>query len=678
MEPMSVGPNLRHRVQLRSFNPTMFTIFDTTNHHRASLTSRTPALVAQDIVRHEFRSSRVAAGGRPLIIEEPPPLHNGRKQYLSSKQQQQQHHNQWKAPFKSRSCWCKLCFDSRQNSINHESLLAPPPLVNDREKARPIISAIDNNGNDVNTTAKAIMYASAAPACAVCHEHQEHVARKNLFSEESSERRFELSPVEHETTDSSSAAQRRLLRMNAQTQYDRTNDVKSGTAQQLLPSSSLGSASVPSAKMNNLPSVSKEVEGESGISVGARDGPKNNKRFRRNQVKRGRRVKVCPLKLVGLFPKNVLEKIIPAEKIGQEMELRLTWPTATTTTTTTTTAKPPQSSSGIVFRISSATTKPEENRGGEDKTTETTDKSWNLGGYHRRRRRRPELNVMDCALQLFNSRNCNDFLYFTIQRQLGASSGNRYNVSLHEFPRGSIGTQNSSARHGLPRPPSTPRHLFKQSSSSSLWQEYSETAEKELRILCSDCRANKTPFRIQTECLGCNKRFEGLRRRCRRRRDESFFDDAQSETHLVSMKRKALVDLRRVLIEFNVHLQARSIFFFDRMVSRVTEVNHFVNLFNIDVVQSGSIRFRLRVLEGAHIFVQLLCSSSNNSGKCFSKLYQMRFKLDATNPSSAAKFFGLVAFDIVKYEDKEGEEDFAEDVKGTSLLLLPELLVRRF
>lgn len=143
------------------------------------------------------------------------------------------------------------------------------------------------------------------------------------------------------------------------------------------------------------------------------------------------------------------------------------------------------------------------------------------------------------------------------------------------------------------------------------------------------------------------------------------------------MKRKALVDLRRVLIEFNVHLQARTIFFFDRMVSRVTEVNHFVNLFNIDVVQSGSIRFRLRVLEGAHIFVQLLCSSSN-SGKCFSKLYQMRFKLDATNPSSAAKFFGLVAFDIVKYEDKEGEEDLAEDVKGTSLLLLPELLVRRF
>lgn len=136
MEPMWVGPNLRHRVQLRSFNPTMFTIFDTTNHHRASLTSRTPALVAQDIVSHEFRSSRVAAGGRPLIIEEPPPLHNGRKQYLSSKQQQQ-HHNQWKAPFKSRSCWCKLCFDSRQNSINHESLLAPPPLVNDREKARP-------------------------------------------------------------------------------------------------------------------------------------------------------------------------------------------------------------------------------------------------------------------------------------------------------------------------------------------------------------------------------------------------------------------------------------------------------------------------------------------------------------------------------------------------------------
>lgn len=146
----------------------------------------------------------------------------------------------------------------------------------------------------------------------------------------------------------------------------------------------------------------------------------------------------------------------------------------------------------------------------------------------------------------------------------------------------------------------------------------------------------------------------------------------------MSMKRKTLVDLRRVLIEFNVHLQARSIFFFDRMVSRVTEVNHFVNLFNIDVVQSGSIRFLLRVLEGAHIFVQLLCSSSSNSGKCFSKLYQMRFKLDATNPSSAAKFFGLVAFDIVKYEDKEGEEDLAEDVKGASLLLLPELLVRRF
>lgn len=621
----------------------------------------------------EFRSSSLAAaaGGRPLIIEEPP-LQNGRKQYLSP--EQHHHDHRWKAPFKSRSCWSELCCDSRQNSINHESLFAMKPLVNDREKARSMILA-DSNGNDVDTrTTTTTGNASAAP-CAACHQH---VARKTVSSsvKESSKRRFELSPEDETTADSSSATA--LCR----TQYERT-DVELGATQPLLPSS-LGSASpstVPSAKMNNLPeqrrqrSSSKgerdDEEGggrnrdgkrESRISVG--DGPKNNKKFRRNQVKRGRMVKVCPLKLVGFFPKNVLEKIIPTEKIGQEMELRLTWPTGTTAVT----AKTSQRSSDIVFRITNAR-KQEEDRCSNDDikiTSNATDKPLNPGtaGYRYRQRRVAESNVMDCALQLFNSRNCNDFLYFTIQRQLGASSGNRYNMSLHEFPRGSIETQNSSASEPRHEVPPSARHLLKQSdaSSSSSWQEYSETAEKKLRILCSDCRANINPIRLQTECLGCNKRFGGFRRRRHHRRDKSFFDEDELETQVLATKTKAMVDLRRVLIEFNVHLQARTIFFFNRIVSRVTEVNHFVNLFNIDVVQSGSIRFLWRV-QDAQIVVRFLC---RNSGKCHSKLYQMRFKLGA--PSSGAKSFSLVAFNIAKFEDYLGE---------SGILLLPELLVSR-
>lgn len=681
-------PSHRHRLQLRSFNPTMFTIFDTNHHRYRHHHHRRPADILstaqQDMVPAQYRScakrggshggraggagggAAVVDGHLPLTIDQPA------KQYLSSKQQQQQ-----------ALCWCKLCFDSRQNSINHESLFATPPptstaspllvrlpLVNDREKARPIILAIDDNGNDTYVdsgcssssggSGHRFEHASAGH-CEACLRHG---ARKNVYSpSQSSERRFELlrSGGRETSTDT-------LLIQ--QQQYNGA----SGSSFSLLPSPGTRTAAVANVEINNQNGLQSGGDSATPCTGGGgrKKYNKRSPRFRRNHLKRrGTRPKVCPLELVGLVSKHVIEMIIPQELIGQEMELRLTWPATNTTPETI------HRNSEIFFRIAggdgSVAAKDLGDKaaaaaaGDEDEDEESVigKRDRVEGGCSPRPRRLPatELKVMDCALQLFNSRNCNDFLYFTIQRELAASSGNRYNMSWHEFPRGATETQNSNSSSTPIDVPPPPSRLLKGSGGGVVHRQrrqvgglrhqrvggYFETAEKKLQVLCQGCRVRINPQlqpEFQRACLGCDKRFGVYRR------DESFLDDQDLafRTELRARQRQALIDLSTVLIQFNVHLRARTVFF-GGMGSRVTEGNRFANLFNIDVLQScgggGSIPFHFHV-RGVNRYVRFVCGArdvTKSAGDSVEAVYEMSFRLLASEESQCE----LVGLHVSKF-----------------------------
>lgn len=462
----------------------------------------------------------------------------------------------------------------------------------------------------------------------------------------------------------------------------------------LLSSSSYSSYSSGSPELSEMNNQDQRQEDDRILDNrgggGGGGSKKYNKKSRR--VKRGRRVKVCPLKLVGLFPKHVMEKIIPAEAIGQEMELRLTWPGKVSTSSSS-----PSSTSEIVFRISRGTTEEgtekaaaeEETLGGDKTGTSggsSSSSTWKGGtagpGYWRGRRQRRrgigELNVMDCALQLFNSRNCNDFLYFTIQRDLGASSGNRYqyNVSMHEFPRGAIpqengrGSRTRSSSFGALGASPPPRKTTLKSGRREGDLSWDTAIEHRLRVLCGGCRGEIKPNlqpEFQRQCLGCEKHFGFYGQNYQR--DEGFFDDERTvveDSQLRVRKAEALAELRRTLIQFNVHLQT-SVYFFSRVSSRVARAaaEDFANLFNVDVVQSGAIEFRLRVVSRVDLRVQFLCHSQSRSGEQ-SQEYKIKFKLLASPCDK--KCFDLCTFRVEKQQRHTSE-------RTSSSSSIPELLV---
>lgn len=667
---------------MRSFNPAMFTIFDNNHHHHERHQQRsrpTRAFITdQDIVTkcrpYTASSATIAWGKGPAIDQQ-------RRQYLAFTRQRQQQQQQ-QAPLSAKAkafCWCKLCFDSRQNSINHESLFATSLLlVADREKARPIILAIDDNGNDTYVDSGGC--SSNASAGQQHHRHCEaclrHEARKNVYSPAKSSEgcSAELWKEGHEMPADCTADVAGLsgnYGPGRGAAYAQMTEAKFDSDQSLSRRRSRG---IASDEMNNqipgghLQSRTEVVGGkEHELRENARqcNGTKKifNKRFprfRRNHLKRGTRPKLSPLKLVGLLSKHVIEKIIPTEMIGQEMEMRLTWPGTGTAPNSI-----PRNSE-MVFRIAGGGV----SAAGEREPGLIGKRDRVEGGC---RRRVSELKVMDCALQLFNSRNCNDFLYFTIQRDLSAGvaagSGNRYNMSWHEFPRGATETHNSSNIEQPP--PSNPLHrqpgLLKGRVSPKRGgekvagdcdvgigfqprrrrhqrhEEYFETPEKKLQTLCHTCRANLGSELVPEflrSCLGCDKILGFYRRR----QDQRSLVDEQDvgfRAELKAREKQALIDLRVVLIQFNVHMQTQMLFFSHLMSE---QANRFENLFNIDVLQSGSIKFHFHVF-GNNRYVRFLCRGSDDGGgvcesnrSCGDKsaevVYEMNFCMASTGKSS--------------------------------------------
>lgn len=375
-------------------------------------------------------------------------------------------------------------------------------------------------------------------------------------------------------------------------------------------------------------------------------------------------------KLVGLLSKHVIQAIIPKEMIGQEMELRLAWPSPET-------AAAPKSihrNSEIVFRIAGGAAQVSTDvreDGKVDVGVRVIGKRDRVEGG-RLRRGSSAQKVMDCALQLFNSRNCNDFLYFTIQRDLHAASSarNRYNMSWHEFPRGTTETQDTST---TTTPPATSPRLPKGRSSALQRQrkmgersrlrvvancdkgDYFEAAEKTLQVLCHSCRVRISPQlkpEFQRVCLGCDKSFGVYRR------NKSWLDerDVVFRTELRSRQQQALIDVRTLLIQFNVYLHTRMVFFGGMVVTCGTR---FANLFSIDVQSSGMIEFHFQVA-GANRYVRFLCRGGVNkigdsvkggSGSgVVVVVYEMSFRLLARTEKSSE----LVGFHVAKLAYRQG------------------------
>lgn len=685
-------PSHRHRVQLRSFNPAMFTILDT-DHRQHCLSSSCNHHHIQDFDTKYRLLSTVGKGPSTTITTTTTPkkkVQQNTTKYLSSKHQQ--------APLaKAKSfvgCWCKLCFDSRQNSINHESLFqttttttstAPPqlspPLVNDPEKAAcPIILAIDDNGNETCvysggcSAEKSSEYAIGP--CATC---QRHATTKNAPLPSTD---VYTAPGTFISSCAGPEWQPKLLVIH----WTLTRDEPSTNR----------------VETNNNNWKSSSLAGEEHEEIVPQLLPKrHNKRAARirhhsSYLKRWTRPKVSPLKLVSMLFKYV--KILPADMIGQEMELGLI------RTATASDSK----NSKIVFRIVGA---------GDGLMPDMGDRTWGVDGATLRnnakrdlgegggRHGASELKVMDCALQPFNSRNCNDFLYSAIQSDPGqhaapASSGNRYNMPRHEFPRGTVvaETQNSCKsdnmnerrrqsrvlkggttlhrREAVAAGGRGERNRFKEQARQRKDGVFFETAEKKLQMLCHCCRELQKPQlepEFQRSCLGCNQRIGFYRRRddSGRSLGDLAPGDGEYRLKLKARQKEVLIDLQTNLLQFQLQLQTR-LLFFGRFVSLVSGGNRFAYLFNIDVLQSGSIRFRFHV-SGAERYVQFLC---RGNGRTTTKTadsgglevaYIMCLKSVALGEISSE----LVEFHVTKYAVGQSENGGDCSADGT----IPECLV---
>lgn len=664
MSSVSINrPSHKYKVQLRSFNPSMFTIFDTNRHHQRQHRQRPPPAsitAEQDLFpQTQYRSSTSTRSGEGGSANTTTTV--GAKQYLSSKQQQHQTLTAGEN--------FVLIRDKIQLITNRFSPHQSSPLLlvnddDDREKARPIILAIDDNGNDVDDSNcnRSFKYASSAGSCHACLQQG---ARKNIYTPHPPAERTNKHQPQVELRNQQRRRRRRLdtllLPCDSQSTQDeqQQNNYAPGSASLLL----LPSPGTTTTDLNNQNSLQS---GESAAQCnGRKKYNKRSLRFRRNHSRRFTRpVKETPTQLVGLLSKHVIQAMIPSEMIGQEMELRLAWPSSGTTAA----PKSIHRNSEIVFRIAGGAPQVSTDVGEEGKV----DVGVRVIGKRDRvegGRLRPgssALNVMDCALQLFNSRDCNDFLYFTIQRDLhAASSGNRYNMSWHEFPRGTTESQNTSTTTPPPPPLPTSPRLPKGRSALQRQRkmgerrrfrvghsdkgDYFETAEKTLQVLCHSCRVRISPQlkpEFQRVCLGCDNTFGVYRR------DRSFLDerDVEFRAELRSRQQQALIDVRTLLIQFNVHLYTRMAFF-SGMGS--TCGTRFANLFNIDVQSSGLIEFHFHVA-GANRYVRFLCRGGVNkigdSVKGVVVVYEMSFRLLARTEKSSE----LVGFHVAKFAYRQG------------------------